>query len=354
MSLPKPTKSTWRTSNGTGDDRRPPGLRVWGAALLALLAAFVLTRVPGTVGGVGAQSTKPVVKVGRVAPFEGLLRWEGYRLLWAVKLALQEANAQGAVPGRALMLVALDDTDDPARAARVARQMAADPAVVAVIGHFSADTTAAAWPAYQAAGMPLVALVAPPSGETLAGAPAYFLAPGPAAGVPTSGPPEASSVAADDEAEVWKVLSSSPGAGPQWLGPDLCHLTAARLLAGFPRAVGCGALAAPDAARWPDFAQAYRAFSGTWPTVRAGLAYDGAWAVVRALARAVQDGHAGSDLRSRFGSALASVSFPGVTGQVAFDGKGHRLGPPGEAWQLVPQVQPWGGERPQGYGVAGP
>lgn len=354
MSLPEPTKSTWRTSNGTGDARRPPGLSVWGAALLAVLVAFTLTLVPGTAGGVGARSTKPVVKVGLVAPFEGLLRWEGYRLLWAVKLALQEANAQGAVPGRALMLVALDDSDDPARAARVARQMAADPAVVAVIGHFSADTTAAAWPEYRAAGMPLVALV-PPLSEARDSVPAYFLAPGPAPGIPVSGPPEASPLAADDETEAWKLLSSSLGpVGPHWLEPDMCHLTAARLLADLPTSVGCGALAAPDAARWPEFAQAYHAFSGTWPTVRAGLAYDATWAVVRALAQAVQNSRAGSSLRSQVGIALADMSFLGVTGQVSFDARGHRLAPLGEAWQLVPQVQPWGSERPHGYGVAGP
>ncbi len=49
-----------------------------------------------------------------------------------------------------------DDNEDPQRALDLAMRFAADPAVVAVIGHTSSTCTAAAHPVYQAAGIPVV------------------------------------------------------------------------------------------------------------------------------------------------------------------------------------------------------
>lgn len=346
MSSPGPTRSTWRSSRGPGDGLPGRGLWAWAAALAALLAAWGLTLVPGTWGGVGAQGTKPTVTVGLVAPFEGLLRWEGYRLLYAVKLALREANAQGGVGGRAVALVALDDGDDPARAARVARQVAEDPSVVAVVGHFSAATTEAAFSVYAEFGVPVVAPVAPgedaPIREGL-----FFLAPGPLEeelpAIPSGGPLVRLG-AALDEVEVWSTLAAWEGERPAlyWLGPDVCHLTTARLLAEIPSQVGCGALASVDGARWPAFGEAYRAFSGSLPTVRAGLAYDATWAVLHALVRVGEVSGEPVALRRALAEALGEVRFSGVTGEVQFDAQGCRLGPGGGSWQLVPQVRPLG------------
>ena len=354
MSSPGPTKSTWRSSRGPGERIQGHGLWAWAAALATLLAALGLTLVPGTWGGVGAQGTRPTVVVGLVAPFEGLLRWEGYRLLYAVKLALKEANARGGVGGCSVVLVALDDGDDPARAAHVARQMAADPAVVAVIGHFSAETTEAAFPVYAEFGIPVVAPVAP-AADAPAQEGVFFLAPGPVeeGGDLWGGPPVRLDPALG-EVGVWSALAEWGGERPAlyWLGPEVCHPTMARLLAGFPTAVGCGALAAVDEAQWPAFAEAYRAFSGALPTVRAGLAYDATWAVLHALARSTGEEDPVA-LRAAVARALGEVRFPGVTGEVRFDARGRRLGPGGGAWQLVPQVQPWGEEGPSAS-VAGP
>ncbi|MGC8838441.1 MAG: ABC transporter substrate-binding protein [Anaerolineae bacterium] len=295
--------------------------------------------------------------VGLVAPFEGLLRWEGYRLLYAVKLALSEANARGGVGGRSVVLVALDDGDDPARAARVARQMATDPAVVAVIGHFSAETTEAAFPVYAESGIPVVAPVAP-----AAGAPGreglFFLAPGPSGegtpAIPAEGPPVPLDPALN-EVGVWSTLAGWEGERPAlyWLGPDVCHPTTARLLTEIPSEVGCSALAAVDGARWPLFAGAYRAFSGALPTVRAGLAYDATWAVLHALARSGDVAGGSLALRKALAQALGEVRFSGVTGEVRFDAQGRRPGPGGGAWQLVPEVRPLGEGVPSAW-VAGP
>ncbi|MEE9616367.1 MAG: ABC transporter substrate-binding protein, partial [Anaerolineae bacterium] len=116
---------------------------------------------PGTV--------RPTVKIGLVAPFEGRYRYVGYDVIYAVRLALHEANAAGGVGspplegGRGRVgryyveLVAYDDGADPAMAAEQARKLAADPQVVAAIGHFRDETTGAALSGYAEAGIPLVA-----------------------------------------------------------------------------------------------------------------------------------------------------------------------------------------------------
>jgi ABC-type branched-subunit amino acid transport system substrate-binding protein len=106
-------------------------------------------QVPGAV--------RPTVKVGLVAPFEGRYRYVGYDVIYAVRLALREANAAGGVGGYSVELVAYDDAADPAMAVQQTRKLAVDPDVIAAIGHFREETTAVALSAYAEAGMPLVA-----------------------------------------------------------------------------------------------------------------------------------------------------------------------------------------------------
>ena len=105
--------------------------------------------VPGAV--------RPTVKIGLAAPFEGRYRYVGYDVIYAARLALREANAAGGVGGYSVELVAYDDRADPAMAVEQARKLAADPELVAAIGHFREETTAAALSAYAEAGVPLVA-----------------------------------------------------------------------------------------------------------------------------------------------------------------------------------------------------
>jgi ABC-type branched-subunit amino acid transport system substrate-binding protein len=116
------------------------------ACCVFLLAAC---QVPGSV--------RPTVKIGLVAPFEGRYRYVGYDVIYAVRLALREANAAGGVGGYSVELVAYDDGADPAMAVEQVRKLAVDPEVVAAIGHFREDTTAAAWSTYDREGVPLVA-----------------------------------------------------------------------------------------------------------------------------------------------------------------------------------------------------
>jgi ABC-type branched-subunit amino acid transport system substrate-binding protein len=99
------------------------------------------------------RATPPIIKIGMIAPFEGLYRPEGYAALYAVKLALRECNAAGGVAGYRVELVALNDDGDPIQAALQARKLALDPDVVGVIGPFSRATAAAVGPPLAEAGL---------------------------------------------------------------------------------------------------------------------------------------------------------------------------------------------------------
>ena len=89
------------------------------------------------------HSTQPVLKIGLIAPFEGLGRPLGYEVLHAVKLAVRERNAAGGIAGYRVALVALNDNDDAAHAARQARKLVVDGDVLGVIGPFSRVTARA-------------------------------------------------------------------------------------------------------------------------------------------------------------------------------------------------------------------
>lgn len=118
---------------------------------LCLLLLLAACRAPG--------ATRPTVKIGLVAPFEGRYRFVGYGLFAAVRLALREANAAGGIghPPYSVEMVAYDDGADPEMARQQAEKLAVDPQVVAVIGHFREGTTRAALPVYAREGLPLLA-----------------------------------------------------------------------------------------------------------------------------------------------------------------------------------------------------
>jgi len=106
----------------------------------------------------GCASVQPVVKIGLVAPFEGAQRELGYDAIYAARLAVREINGSGGVEGYRVALMALDDQGDTELAAATAVALTVDPAVVAVIGHGLAETTAVAQPIYATADLPLLPL----------------------------------------------------------------------------------------------------------------------------------------------------------------------------------------------------
>lgn len=109
--------------------------------------------------------SKPLLKVGLVAPFEGMYRSTGQEALYGVKLAIRERNAAGGVGGSYMVeLVALDDGGEPGESAFQAREMVADPDVVGVVAGWSGETAAAALPGYRQAGLGVVVPWSVPEG----------------------------------------------------------------------------------------------------------------------------------------------------------------------------------------------
>ncbi len=321
---------------------------------------------------------RPTVKIGLVAPFEGQYRYVGYDVIYAVRLALVEANQDGGVGGYGVELVAYDDGGDPAVAPEQVGKLDVDPEVVGAIGHFREATTAAAVDAYVEAGIPFVAPAvflpdAPggeagiyrlgPTAERVAEAlveRAWQLAPAGEVVLVTQGGPlgEAVERAARDrtdgalpvvspEREGWEadVLERQPAVVICDLEPVRAGEAVGALRhAGWSGAVlGGTALAAPDFAAvageaavgvgfvtpWPlpgdvaggeEFAAAYGDESGgTAPGPLALPAYESTWTLLQALEEAAVGGE---PTRSGVGAALAGVERQGVLGRLSFGAGG--------------------------------
>ncbi len=80
----------------------------------------------------GCTSVRPVVKIGLIAPFEGLYRASGYAALDGLRRGLADCAPSGVD----VLPLALDDSADPDLARRAAQKLLVDPAVIAVIGPF--------------------------------------------------------------------------------------------------------------------------------------------------------------------------------------------------------------------------
>jgi branched-chain amino acid transport system substrate-binding protein len=337
------------------------------ACCVLLLAAC---QVPGAV--------RPTVKVGLVAPFEGRYRYVGYDVIYAVRLALREANAAGGVGGYSVELVAYDDAADPAMAVQQARKLAVDPDVVAAIGHFREETTAVALSAYAEAGMPLVApgVLDPALTRGDAQGPGVYRL-GPVAdalahalldrldqlghrqaALVTEGGPLGAALrrnAQPARLRLWPVVSPQ---STDWLGQvrasgaqavfcDAAPVAAGEVItalrgagwqgtflggpqlaaADFVAVAGQAAEGAVFVTPWPfpadeaagaDFAAAYqRVSNGLPPGPLTAPAYEATWVLLEALQRDIA-AH-GVPTREGIAAALPSTSHEGLLGLIAFD-----------------------------------
>jgi len=93
-------------------------------SLSLLIFCFILT---------SCTSIRPVIKIGLLAPFEGLQRRSGYVAL----TAMRQAIADRAPTDVAIMPLALDSGADPAGAEQAARKLLQDDAVGAIIGPYT-------------------------------------------------------------------------------------------------------------------------------------------------------------------------------------------------------------------------
>jgi branched-chain amino acid transport system substrate-binding protein len=119
------------------------------------LFAFLALVLPGLGAcAVGTESGKAAIKVGVQGPITGQWALEGLGFRNAVALLVEEVNARGGPlgDGRTILLVEGDDRGDSDEARRVAERLIAE-GVVAVVGAYNSDATAAAAPLYDQAGI---------------------------------------------------------------------------------------------------------------------------------------------------------------------------------------------------------
>ena len=321
------------------------------------------------------RSTQAVLKVGLIAPFEGLGRPLGYEVLYGVKLALQERNGAGGVAGYRVALVALNDDDDAEHAARQARKLDVDGDVLGVIGPFSRTTVRAVAEPLAAAGLAWIAPVSAPDeviaaqangfrlfagdvdlaeaaiGQALAASDAQQVAVSPAGDFapPLRAAAERLGVYRSPEEVLELTGRGSPGGCPMALGGDgeqvadeLLNIADAAVVAG-PEAgravVAQRAGTAAEGLIWvssvppadaaalpPQFVSGYQALAGGPPGPYAVLAYDATHVLLDAIELDItQNGH---PTRQGVLASLSAVQAEGLSGDIQFDEQG--------AWPQAP------------------
>jgi hypothetical protein len=90
----------------------------------------------------GCTSVRPTLKIGVLAPFEGLHRRSGYAALDAVRAAIADFSYRDA----GILPLALDDSAHSQQAVRSVQKLLADPRVAAVVGPLSPALGAAVEP----------------------------------------------------------------------------------------------------------------------------------------------------------------------------------------------------------------
>jgi ABC-type branched-subunit amino acid transport system substrate-binding protein len=118
-------------------------------ARLVLLASLLV---------LSACASRPprVYRIALAAPFEGRQRGLGYDAFPAFRLALRDHIAANPAARVQIDFVAYDDGADAIKARHVAEHIAADPDVLAVIGHLTLTTTLSALGGYTSNGIPLL------------------------------------------------------------------------------------------------------------------------------------------------------------------------------------------------------
>lgn len=336
-----------------------------------LLVVFILLVtilfVPAWIylGPVGAP---PTIKIGLVAPFEGLHRPLGYEALFAVKLALQERNQSGGVNNYRVELVALNDFDEPAEARVQARALLADPDVLGVVGHLSSETTLAAMPIYREAGL---AVSVPWTTVTVASGGSRDGVVSVAASYSDTSArlntvAEAMGLHRLEKLADNNVKSVRPNTQALWLDTDglaageiilaLNRLNSSLPLlgqvdVGSPQVVQMAGAAAngliyvspgPDptgVAGAESFVEAYRTLAGFTPGPRAVLAYDATQVLLDAINQAMLRNNY-QPTRSEVSAIINNIQRRGISGDIAFDTRGQRINSPVWVYQITEEEYP--------------
>jgi branched-chain amino acid transport system substrate-binding protein len=137
-----------------GSSFKRTGLFIAGIWSFALLSGCTAWRSPADERPIRAARARGEVAIAVAWPWE--LRKE-VRYGEGLEMAADEANAAGGVNGRPLRLVRFDDGGSVDEGRLVAQRIAADPDIVAVIGHLQSYVTVPAAAIYDLSGLVLIA-----------------------------------------------------------------------------------------------------------------------------------------------------------------------------------------------------
>ena len=321
----------------------------------AWIALLVLSACAGT----GLDGAPLTIKIGLVAPFEGLHRPLGYEALFAAKLALQERNTAGGVNGYQVELVALNDFDDPVEAYIQASALVADPDVLGVVGHLSSKATLAAMPVYREANLAMsipwttrpveyqggVVSVAATSVEAAQRLETLVYDRG-FNQIATVSDRQFGTISTDVQAIVLDTDAVAAGEIALALREDgIMQPLLGYVDVGSPQVVQVGRQAAaglmyvspgPDPVTMGEatnFVAAYQAAAGFPPGPRAVLAYDATNVLLDAIEQAFRE-QGGHPTRAEVSTAINGIARQGLSGEIMFDTRGQRVNAPIWIYQI--------------------
>jgi len=111
-----------------------------GIARLLLLVA--------SAAAVASLASAQGIAIGVAAPMTGNLAHVGQELVEGAQLGADAINSGGGIKGRKVLVRIEDDQADPKVALTVARKLAVDDTILAVLGHYSTAASLAAMPTY--------------------------------------------------------------------------------------------------------------------------------------------------------------------------------------------------------------
>jgi branched-chain amino acid transport system substrate-binding protein len=141
---------------GTTGGRRRTG-RLGVAAVVAAMALLVAACSGSSEESSDTTVSDPkVVTIGVLAPVDNGLVDFGRGIANSVQVAVDQANAQDAIPGYRIEVEVVDDSSDPAVGEAAAEELAANDTVIGVVGPYNSGVAAAAMPVLDAADIVMV------------------------------------------------------------------------------------------------------------------------------------------------------------------------------------------------------
>jgi branched-chain amino acid transport system substrate-binding protein len=138
-------------SDGTPSPRR----RVAGLLAVTAVAAALTLTACGSRGGVDGEcdTSRGTLTVGLIAPLSGDLANIGLGMKNSADLAVRQANDRCAVQGYRLELQSRDDKGNPAAGSAAAKDLAANPDLIGVVGTYNSSTAQTVQPVLGDAGI---------------------------------------------------------------------------------------------------------------------------------------------------------------------------------------------------------